>query len=148
MINPKTITKIDDLKTIACQRRLDVLDMVFTSKAGHIGGSFSSMDVLVSLYYKLMDVSCIQSGDPCRDRFVLSKGHCAEALYAVLADTGFIAKEELLTFTRFGTRLAEHPTKSIPALRSPPVRSDTVSPRRSAWLWLCRWMVCLGMSTV
>ena len=74
------------------------------------------MDVLVSLYYKLMDVSCIQSGDPCRDRFVLSKGHCAEALYAVLADTGFIAKEELLTFTRFGTRLAEHPTKSIPGI--------------------------------
>jgi transketolase len=108
--------KNDELKKQAGLRRLDVLEMVYASKAGHIGGSFSSMDVLVSLYYRLMDVSLIQAGDPARDRFVLSKGHCAEALYAVLADTGFIPKEELKTFTRFGTRLAEHPTKGIPGI--------------------------------
>lgn len=108
--------KKSDLIRIACQRRLDVLDMVFASKAGHIGGSFSSMDVLVSLYYILMDTSRILAGDPGRDRFVLSKGHCAEALYTVLADTGFIPKSELQTFTRFGTRLAEHPTKGIPGI--------------------------------
>ena len=106
----------NELKKQACQRRLDVLDMVYASKSGHIGGSFSSMDVLVSLYYELMDTGRILAGDPGRDRFVLSKGHCAEALYAVLADTGFIPREELKTFTRFGTRLAEHPTKGIPGI--------------------------------
>ena len=105
-----------DLINIASQRRLDVLEMVYSSKAGHIGGSFSSIDVLVCLYYELMDVSRILAGDPGRDRFVLSKGHCSEALYTVLADKGFISEEELKTFTLFGTRLAEHPTKGIPGI--------------------------------
>lgn len=105
-----------NLKKIACQRRLDVLEMVYASKAGHIGGSFSGMDTLVALYYHLMDVAKIKRGDPDRDRFVLSKGHCAEALYTVLADNGFFDKEELSTFTHFGTRLAEHPTKGIPGI--------------------------------
>lgn len=105
-----------DLKKTACQRRLDVLEMVYASKAGHIGGSFSCMDTLVCLYYQLMDTDKIKNGDVGRDRFVLSKGHCAEALYTVLADTGFIGKPELATFTKFGTRLAEHPTKGIPGI--------------------------------
>lgn len=107
---------IRKLEKKAGQLRLDVLDMVFNSKAGHIGGSFSGMDILVALYYYLMDVGKILRSDPDRDRFVLSKGHCAEALYAVLADQGFFTKDELRTFTHFGTRLAEHPTRDIPGI--------------------------------
>ena len=104
------------LAQIACQRRLDVLEMVYAHKSGHIGGSMSCMDILTALYYEVMDTDKILAGAPERDRFVLSKGHCAEALYAVLAGRGFFPREELATFTEFGTRLAEHPTRKIPGV--------------------------------
>ncbi len=104
------------LKRIAIERRLDVLDMVYHNKAGHIGGSMSGMDILVTLYYGLLDTPKILTRAPERDRFVLSKGHCAESLYAVLADCGFFSKDELKTFTKFKTRLAEHPTKNVPGI--------------------------------
>ncbi|MCL1819674.1 MAG: transketolase [Oscillospiraceae bacterium] len=96
------------LNEIAASRRLDVLEMVYRAKSGHIGGSMSCMDILVNLYYYVMDRDT--------DYFILSKGHCAEALYSVLADLNYIPKEELETFTRFGTRLAEHPTKKVPGV--------------------------------
>jgi len=98
---------MSNLKKIAYDRRLAVLDMVKTAKSGHIGGSFSCMDMLVALYYEIM-----REGD----RFILSKGHCAEALYAVLADKGFISEETLQTFAKFDTALAEHPTRKIPGV--------------------------------
>jgi transketolase len=100
----------------AYELRLDVLEMVFNHKSGHIGGSFSSMNILTALYYAVMDDSRIKAGDPARDRFILSKGHNAEALYAVLADRGFFDKSELDTFTCFGTRLAEHPSHKLPGV--------------------------------
>ena len=101
------------MKKIAFERRLDVLDMVMASKSGHIGGSMSCMDILVTLYYRVMDVGGILAGDDVRDRFILSKGHCAEALYSVLADRGFIPKESLRTFAEFDTPLSGHPTKKV-----------------------------------
>ena len=102
-----------NLKKIAYDRRLDVLEMVYSKKSGHIGGSMSCMDILVSLYYSVMDADKILRHEDDRDRFILSKGHCSEALYTVLADKGFFDKSELSTYTRFGTKLAEHPTKGI-----------------------------------
>jgi transketolase len=104
------------LKQIAWERRLEVLDMVYHSRAGHIGGSFSCMDILTALYYGVFDTEKILRGDRYRDRFVLSKGHCAEALYSVLAACGFFPKEELKTFAAFDTRLAEHPSTKIPGI--------------------------------
>ena len=86
------------LKKIAMQRRLDVLEMVKTAQTGHIGGSMSSMDILVCLYYQVMDVEKIKSASPRRDRFIMSKGHCAEALYTILADFGFFEKAVLKTY--------------------------------------------------
>lgn len=102
-----------NIKKIAFERRLDVLDMVFSSKSGHIGGSMSCMDMLCALYYRIMDTKKIALKAPDRDRFILSKGHCAEALYAVLADKGFFPKEDLKTFGAFDTALAEHPTRKV-----------------------------------
>ncbi len=96
---------------IAFLRRLDVLDMVMNAQSGHIGGSMSSMDILVCLYYRIMNIQNIKEGSPDRDRFIMSKGHCAQALYAVLADCGFFPAEELSSFAAFDTKLAEHPTK-------------------------------------
>lgn len=104
------------LEEIAFARRLDVLEMVYRAKTGHIGGSMSCMDILVALYYRVMDLEKIRRGDPQRDRFILSKGHCAEALYTVLADTGFYPREELETYACFDTRLAQHPTRKLPGI--------------------------------
>ena len=80
---------METLERIAFDRRLDVLDMVYRARTGHIGGSMSCMDILCALYYRVMDTEKIKRGEADRDRFLLSKGHCAEALYAVLADRGF-----------------------------------------------------------
>jgi transketolase len=109
-------TSTEKLKQIAWRRRLEALEMVYTSKAGHIGGSFSAMDILVTLYHGWLDSGRMISGDAGRDRFVMSKGHCAEALYTVLAGLGFFPEEELKTYARFGTALAEHPTGKIPGI--------------------------------
>ena len=101
------------LKKVAFERRLDVLEMVYTSKSGHIGGSMSCMDIITALYYEVMDSEKIKDKAPDRDRFILSKGHCAEALYAVLADRGFFPSKDLMSFGAFDTALAEHPTKKV-----------------------------------
>lgn len=108
---------MDNLKQIAMKRRLTVLDMVYRGKSGHIGGSMGCMDILTVLYDR-MDIEKIKRHDPCRDRFLLSKGHCAEALYAVLADVGLVEADELNTYAQFHTRLAEHPTHSVPGVEA------------------------------
>ena len=97
----------NDLSRLAFDCRLTVLDMVKQAKAGHIGGSMSCMDILIVLYYRLMD-----SGD----KFILSKGHCAEALYAVLASRGVFSGELPGSFARFDTAFAEHPTRKVPGV--------------------------------
>lgn len=104
------------LPLIAYERRLDVLEVVKTSGAGHIGGCMSCMDILVSLYYGLMDIDKLRCRAFDRDRFILSKGHCAEALYTILADLGFITRETLRMFAAFDSILAEHPTPKIPGV--------------------------------
>ena len=107
-----------NLTATALERRLSVLEMVYNGKSGHIGGSMGCMDILTVIYDVMMDVDKIKAGDPDRDRFVMSKGHCAEALYAVLADVGLIEREELKTYAKYNTRLAEHPTHSIPGVEA------------------------------
>lgn len=104
------------LKRTAYQRRLEVLEMVHRTGSGHIGGDMSCMDALVTLYYEVMDTEKMRAGAPDADRFILSKGHCAEALYTVLADRGFFPKEQLKTYAQFGTKLAEHPTHGLPGV--------------------------------
>lgn len=104
------------LERIAFARRLDVLEMVHRAQTGHIGGSMSCLDVLTVLYYDVMDTAKIRANAPDRDRFVLSKGHCGEALYTILADLDFFEKAELATYARFDTRLAEHPNHRLPGI--------------------------------
>lgn len=104
---------VKKLKVIADQRRLDVLEMDYASKCGHIGGAMSCMEILTCLYYAVMDVDKIIAHHEDRDRFIMSKGHATEALYSILGDKGFFPKEELKTYARFGTRLPEHPSKKL-----------------------------------
>ena len=84
------------LKVMSYDLRKDVVDMIMSGKGGHIGGDMSMMDVLVTLYFKVMNVSPENQNDPNRDRFILSKGHSVETLYAVLAKRGFFPIEEVI----------------------------------------------------
>ena len=93
--------------------RQDVLNMIYRAKTGHIGGDFSVLNIILTLYNKHMNVSPEKVNDPDRDRFILSKGHSVEAYYAVLADNGFFPKEDLETFSQFGSNYIGHPYNKI-----------------------------------
>lgn len=93
--------------------RRDILDLVYRAKTGHIGGDFSVVDILTALYYSQMNVTPDNFHTPGHDRFLLSKGHSVEALYAVLADRGFFPKEELESVSRFGSPYIGHPTCKV-----------------------------------
>jgi transketolase len=90
--------------------RKDVLEMIYNAQSGHIGGSYSMMDVLVALFYDEMKFDPKNPKMKNRDRFVLSKGHAAPGLYAVLADKGFFPKEYLCnSFRCINGKLQGHP---------------------------------------
>ena len=107
-----------DLYKKAYELREKVLNIVYRGKTGHIGGDLSVMDILTVLYYDVMRIGPESHLDQDRDRFVLSKGHTADALYCVLADRGFFPEEELDTFCRFGTRLIGHPNRKVPGVEA------------------------------
>ena len=88
--------------------RRDIIEMIYAGGSGHAGGSLSAVEVLVALYFHLMRIRPEEPDWPQRDRFILSKGHAAPALYAVLAERGFFPVEELKTFSAPGTRLQKH----------------------------------------
>lgn len=102
-----------ELQKKACDIRKTVVEMIHRAKTGHIGGDLSVTDILVALYYKQMNIGPDKVDDPDRDRFVLSKGHSVEALYAVLADKGFFPKEDLETYSQFGSKYIGHPNNKI-----------------------------------
>ena len=89
--------------------RTNIIEMLYESKSGHPGGSLSCADILTYLYYEKMNVDVNNPKDENRDRFVLSKGHASPALYAVLAEKGFLPEEELTTFRTINSRLQGHP---------------------------------------
>lgn len=106
-----------DLEGIARQVRLDVLEMIMSAGSGHPGGSFSSVEILVELYWNVMRIRPEEPGWPERDRFILSKGHACPALYAVLAGRGYFDPSELLTLRKLHSRLQGHPNmKKLPCL--------------------------------
>ncbi len=100
------------LRAIANKMRRRDLQAVYEAGAGHIGGEMSVMDLLTALYFKVMSVDAQAPNDPKRDRLVLSKGHTALALYNVLAEKGFIPKEEIATFLQPHSRLNGHPNRT------------------------------------
>ena len=96
--------------------RQDVLDIIISGGGGHIGGDMSCMEIMLALYSR-MNVHPDRPEDPDRDRFVLSKGHCVETLYAVLADKGFLDKEEVKAqFSKFGSEYIGHPHNTLPGI--------------------------------
>lgn len=101
---------IAELKAIANTIRIDILEMIWNMKSGHLGGSFSMVEMLTALYFDEMNYDPKNPKLPERDRFILSKGHTAPALYATLANAGFFPKEKLFTsFRRVNSILQGHP---------------------------------------
>lgn len=105
-----------ELKAKSYALRQTVLDLVYKGKTGHIGGDFSVCDILNVLYNRVMNVSPANFQDEEHDRFVLSKGHSVEALYAVLCDKGFFPKADLDTFSQFGSKYIGHPNNKVPGI--------------------------------
>lgn len=101
---------IAELKALSKAIRRDVLNMTYQSGAngGHLGGAFSSAEILAVLYGNIMNVSPDHCSEAGRDRFILSKGHCSIAHYAVLKEMGFITEESMRGFERSGSDFPTH----------------------------------------
>lgn len=116
-ITMKKIYSAAELEHIANERRKDVIEMLYRSSAGHVGGDMSVMEILTTLYYRVMNVGADKMHDPDRDRFVLSKGHCADALYTILGDLGYFDKEDLMQhFSSYGSIFIGHPNTDVPGI--------------------------------
>ena len=109
--------KMTELTQKAWKLRRDIVEEVYHSGAGHIGGDLSVIDILTVLYYNIMNVSPENWKSPDRDRFLLSKGHCVDALYMVLVDVGFFdQKEAKETFSAYKSRFIGHPNTDVPGI--------------------------------
>ena len=105
------------LQTIACKVRMGIIEGTHAAKCGHPGGSLSAADMITYLYFKELRVDPKNPQWADRDRFVLSKGHCAPALYAALAHRGFFPVEDLVTLRKVGSYLQGHPNmNSVPGV--------------------------------
>lgn len=109
--------KTQELKLLAERNRKRLVEVVYKAKAGHIGGDLSCLNVMTALYFNVMrNLDPQQPKAPNRDRFVLSKGHCVEALYVTLEAKGFLKSEVLDTLGQFGSILSGHPTIEVPGI--------------------------------
>jgi transketolase len=107
--NMSTKTDYEELEALARKGRWLAISTVAGSGAGHVGGPFSAMDLMVALYFRVMKIRPQEPHWPERDRFILSKGHSSIGQYVVMALRGFLPVEELKTFDKGGSRLQGHP---------------------------------------
>ena len=119
MITATSTDIVSQLQRQATKNRIQALQMVFDAGQGHIGGDFSSMDILVTLYNAVLNISPSDPAKPDRDRFIMSKGHCTGAYYSTLASLGFFPVDELRTYMQPLSRLNGHPDrKKIPGVET------------------------------
>ena len=111
------------LERTAVKIRKEIIEMLYKAESGHPGGSLSATDALVALYFKHMKYNPKKPKDPNRDRFILSKGHAAPALYAVLAEKGFFEKKYLKRLREINCMLQGHPV----CLYTPGIEASTGS---------------------
>jgi len=115
-LNNQSSKKCADLmhyEIISKKIRRTILDIIFKTKSPHIGPSFSVVEMLVALYFDYLNISPDDFINPDRDRFILSKGHACATLYAVLAEKGFITKDDLDGFAINGGILEQHPNRDL-----------------------------------
>lgn len=111
--------ELKKLEELSKKIRREVLAMVYQSKSGHLGCSLGIVDILLTLYFKVLHINPKKPSLETRDRFLLSKGHAAAALYAVLAKRGFFPKSLLTTYLKDGSKLAGHVTLgSLPGIEA------------------------------
>lgn len=106
---------MENLSSIANKLRLDIVDMIYNAKSGHPGGSLSVIDILTVLYKKEMNLNLDDKGQRI-DKCILSKGHAAPALYAVLASVGILDKDLLKSLRKYDSTLEGHPSIKIPGI--------------------------------
>lgn len=114
-VNSLTNDEVNRIKKICKKIRKNIIEEVYAAKSGHPGGSLSATDILTVLFEKIF-YGCMDKKNPeysQSDRFILSKGHASPLLYAVLANYGYIAEEELKTFRKFGSKLQGHPCSKL-----------------------------------
>jgi transketolase len=107
---------IKELDAKARKIRRHVLNMIYEAGSGHPGGSLSCIDTLTALYFRIMHHNPLEPGELGRDRFILSKGHAAPALYATLAEAGYFSIDELQSLRKIGSFLQGHPDSKVPGV--------------------------------
>jgi transketolase len=107
------LDRIKVLEKKAIQIRKELLQMIYDAQTGHTGGSLSSVDILVVLYYEIMKINPKNPKWESRDRFVLSKGHSVEAYYTILSDLGFFSKDKLKSYCKYNSDLIGHPSVKV-----------------------------------
>lgn len=105
---------MNELTRKAYEMRRDIIEEIHNSKSGHVGGDLSVVDILTVLYFKIMNVTPENFTSSDRDRFILSKGHCVDALYIVLGEKGFFDKQEpIQEFSAYGSKYIGHPNTEV-----------------------------------
>ncbi len=103
----------EECEALCKKIRRTILDLIHRTKSPHIGSSFSCVELLIALYFKILSVSPEYPEDTNRDRFILSKGHACPTLYVVLAERGFLSTEDLNGFSVDGGLLEQHPNRDL-----------------------------------
>lgn len=116
MFEMKAAVTDKELALKAVYLRKKTLEAIFEAGAGHTGGGLSCLDILNVLYNRILNVSPETFSSPHRDRYVQSKGHSVEALYAVLADRGYFPESDLKTICHYKSHYVGHPTRHIPGI--------------------------------
>ncbi len=107
-----------DLKNIAASIRRKIIEMVYSAKSGHPGGSLSITDVLAVLYFKEMNIDPLDPLNPDRDRLIMSKGHASPGLYATLSLRGFFPESLLSGFRKLNSKLEGHVHRGVPGVEA------------------------------
>ena len=107
---------VSELREIAKELRRDIIQTIYTAGSGHPGGSLSELEILISLYFRVMRHNPQEPKWPDRDRFVLSKGHASPGFYAVLSRAGYFPKEELATYRQLNSRIQGHAHPMTPGV--------------------------------
>ncbi len=107
-----------DLKNIATSIRKKVIEMVYSAKSGHPGGSLSIADILAVLYFKEMNIDPLDPLNPDRDRLILSKGHASPGLYATLSLRGYFPESLLAGFRKLNSKLEGHVHRGVPGVEA------------------------------
>lgn len=109
---------VSDLERIAANIRIKAVEMVYTAKSGHPGGSLSLADILAVLYFRELNIDPLKPNDPDRDRVVLSKGHASPGFYATLAMRGFFPESLLSGFRKLNSKLEGHVHRGVPGVEA------------------------------